>query len=131
GSRRAASLFYEAFAQSRSGQRAEALATIATLSRDYPKSRYVTQAKALDSEVRSSSGQPVRPENESDEDLKLLAIAALQNSDAEQAVPLLEKLLQGTASPRVKSKALFVLAQSDSTRAREVLKNIAKGNSIP
>ena len=64
--------------------------------------------------MRGKSGQPVRAGDQSDEDLKLYAIAALQNSDPEQAVPMLEKLLEGTASPRVKSKALFVLAQSNS-----------------
>ena len=30
--------------------------------------------------------------------------------DPEQAVPMLEKILQGTASPQLKSRALFVLA---------------------
>ena len=44
---------------------------------------------------------------------------------------MLEKLLDGTASPKLKERALFVLAQSNSPRAREVLKNIAKGNSTP
>jgi HEAT repeat protein len=131
GSRADAALYHKAWAQNKAGQPAEALATIAVLAKDYPKSRYLTEAKALEAEVRRRSGQPVRPENESDEELKILAIAALQNSDPEQAVPMLEKLLQGTASPRVKSRALFVLAQSDSPRAREVLKNIAKGNSTP
>jgi HEAT repeat protein len=126
-----AALYYKAWAQNKSGQRAEALATIAALAKEYPKSRYLSQGKALEAEVRRNSGQPVRPESESDEELKVLAIAALQNSDPEQAVPMLEKLLEGTSSPRVKSRALFVLAQSDSTRAREVLKNIARGNSTP
>ena len=124
-------LYNKAWAQNKIGQRAEALATLAALTKDYPKTRYLTQAKALETEVRSSSGQPVRPENQQDEDLKLYAIAALQNSDPQQAVPMLEKLLEGTASPRVKSKALFVLAQSDSPRAREVLKKVASGNSSP
>ena len=32
-----------------------------------PKSRYLTQGKALEAEVRRNSGQPVRPESESDE----------------------------------------------------------------
>src|SRR5205823_1164342 len=111
--------------------RADALSTIAALGRDYPKSRYLTPAKALDAEVRRDSGQPPKPENQNDEDLKLMAIQALQNSDPEQAVPLLEKLLEGTASPKLKSRALFVLAQSDSPRARDVMKNIAKGSSTP
>jgi HEAT repeat protein len=131
GARADAALYYKAWAQNKAGQRAEALATISTLGRDYPKSRYLTQAKALEAEVRRDSGQPARPESQSDEDLKLMAIQALQNSDPEQAVPLLEKLLEGTASPKLKSRALFVLAQSNSPRARDVMKNIAKGGSTP
>jgi HEAT repeat protein len=131
GARADAALYYKAWAQNKSGQRSEAFATIGTLEKDYPKSRYLPPAKNLEGEMRRNSGQTVRPENENDEDLKLMAIQAMQNSDPEQAVPLLEKLLQGTASPKLKSRALFVLAQSDSPRAREVLKNIAKGSSTP
>jgi HEAT repeat protein len=129
GARADAAQYWKAFAQNRLGQRADALSTIAALQKDYPKSRYLEQARALEVEVRSEAGQPVRPENQSDEDLKLLAIQALQNSDAEQAVPMLQKILVGTGSPKLKERALFVLAQSDSAKARDVLVNIAKGNS--
>ena len=77
--------------------------------------------------MRQNAGQAPRPEAESDEELKLLAIQGLQHSDPEQAVPMLEKILQGTASPQLKSRALFVLAQSNSPRARQVLTAAAKG----
>ena len=40
-------------------------------------------------------------------------------------------MLQGTGSPRLKAQALFVLAQSNSPKARDVLVNIAKGNGNP
>jgi HEAT repeat protein len=113
------------------GQRTEALATIAALTKEYPTSRYLKEAKALEVEVRNAGGQAVTPETQADEDLKLMAIASLQHTSPEQAVPMLEKLLQGTASPRVKARALYVLALSNSPRARDVLKNIAKGNSTP
>jgi HEAT repeat protein len=131
GPRADASLYWKAWAQNRAGQRPEALTTISTLSRDFPKSRYLKQAKQLEAEIRRDGGQPVRPDGESDDDLKILAINALLNADSEQAIPMLEKLLDGTASPKLKSRALFVLAQSSSPRAREVLKNIARGNSTP
>lgn len=131
GTKTDAALYWKAYAQNRLGQRAEALATIASLSKDYPNSRYLKQAKALDAEVRRDSGQPVRPQDVTDEDLKLMALQSLQNSDPEQAIPMLEKLLEGSASPRLKERALFVLAQSNSARAREVLKGYAKGNSTP
>jgi len=131
GARADAALYWKAYAQDRLGQRADALATIAALSRDYPKSRYLKEARALDAEVRRNAGQPVRPQDQADEDLKLMAIAALQHQSPEQAIPMLEKLLAGPSSPKLKERALFVLAQSDSPRARDVLRDIAKGNSTP
>lgn len=44
---------------------------------------------------------------------------------------MLEKILQGTASPQLKARPLFVLAQSSSTRAQAVLADMAKGGSNP
>lgn len=126
-----AALYHKAYSQDRLGQRAEALATLQTLSRDYSTSRWLQQAKALEAEVRRNSGQPPRPQDQADEDLKLMALNALQHQAPEQAVPMLQKLLAGTASPKLKERALFVLAQSDSPQARELLRSIAKGNSTP
>jgi len=131
GSRVDAALYWQAYSQSQLGQRAEALTTIAELTKGYPSSNYVKQARALEQEVRRDAGQPVRPQDQADEDLKLIAIQSLQQAAPEQAIPMLEKLLQGNSSPRVKERALFVLAQSDSPRAREVLKNYAKGSATP
>jgi HEAT repeat protein len=126
-----AALYWKAWSQNKAGQRADALTTLSGLERDYAKSRYLTQARQLEAEMRRESGQPARPDSESDDDLKLLAINALLDSNADQAIPFLQKLLEGTASPKLKSRALFVLAQSNSPRAREVLKGIAKGNAMP
>lgn len=131
GSKVDAALYWKAYAQDRQGLRAEALATLATLTRDHASSRYLQEARALEAEMRRKSGQPVRPEDVADEDLKLMAINVLQHQAPEQAVPLLQKLLTGAASPRLKERALFVLAQSSSPQAREVLKGIARGNSTP
>jgi HEAT repeat protein len=131
GSRVDGALYWKAYSQDRLGQRAEALATIAELTKTYPKSGYVKQAQALEMEVRRNSGQPANPEAQADEDMKLLALNGLLNSDPEKAIPILEKLLQGPGSPKLRDRAVFVLAQSNSPRAREVLKNLARGTSTP
>jgi tetratricopeptide (TPR) repeat protein len=131
GSKADASLYWKAYAQNRLGQRADSLSTIAQLTKDYPKSRYLEQAKALEVDVRRDTGSPVQPQNESDDDLKLMALNALQNSAPDEAIPMLQKVLQGTGSPRLKERALFVLAQSHSPKARDVLVGIAKGNGLP
>ena len=129
GTKSDAALYWKAYAQNKLGQRPEALTTINVLVKDYPKSRYLSDARALEAEVKNQSGGGVNPQAESDEDLKLYALNSLQNS--EEAIPILQKLLQGTGSPRLKARALFVLAQSNSPKARDVLVNIAKGNANP
>lgn len=126
-----AAMYWKAYAQNRLGQRGEALSTIAELIKGHPNSRYIGQAKALEVEVRRDTGQPVRPEAQGDEDLKLMAIQALQQQDPERAVPLLEKILNGDSTPRVKARALFVLAQINTAAARQVLARIASGQSNP
>jgi HEAT repeat protein len=131
GSKADAALYWKAFAQHRLGQRTEALATINELSKSYANSPYRRQATVLEAEVKRDIGQPVRPQDSADDEVKLMALQALQNTAPEEAVPMLEKVLEGTSSRKVKQRALFVLAQSKSPRAREVLRNYAKGSSTP
>jgi len=131
GSRTDAALYWRAYALDKLGQKAEALAAASELIKSYPKSRWMSDVRALEMQVRQSVGQPARPEAEADEELKLLALQALQHSDPTQAVPMLEKILQGSHSPRMKERALFVLAQSQAPRAREVLMAIARGTANP
>lgn len=131
GPRADGALYWTAFALNKQGNRAEALSTIENLRKTYPKSRWIGEARALESEIRGASGRPVHPENEPDEDLKLMAINSLMNSDSERAIPMLEKLLEGGDSRALRERALFVLAQSDSPRAHAIITDVAKGNRSP
>ncbi len=131
GSKLDAALYWKAYAQNRLGQRAEALTTIAELTKNHPASTYRKQASVLEAEVRRDVGQPVRPQDSANDEVKLMALQALQHTAPEEAIPMLEKLLEGTSGPKVKQRALFVLAQSKSPRARDVLRNFAKGGSTP
>jgi HEAT repeat protein len=126
-----AALYWEAYAQNRQGKRDAALATLAELKHRFPQSRWQKDASALEIEVRQRSGQPPRPDSESDEDLKMLAIQGLMNSAPDRALPLLEKVLNGNGTPKEKSKALFVIAQSGSPEAKQILGRIASGQSNP
>ena len=60
-----------------------------------------------------------------------MALRGIMQSDPEQALPVIEKMLTGTNSPKVKDRALFVLSQSHSARAREIIAGVAKGNANP
>ena len=125
------SLYWKAFALNKLGRREEALATIGQLRKSYPNSRWLDDAKELELEMRQASGHEVNPNSEPGEDLKLMALNGLMNSDPERALPMLEKFLQGNQSPKLKERALFVLAQSDNPKGREILARIARGGSNP
>jgi HEAT repeat protein len=126
-----AALYWTAYAQNREGKKEAALGTITELKKRYPQSRWKKDGEALEIEVRSTTGSKANPEAQNDEDLKLLALQGLMNSNPEKAIPLVEGILNGSGSPRVKSKALFVLAQNGSPQAEEVLGKIARGQSNP
>ena len=126
-----AALYWKAYAQYHAGKRDVALASLAELNRRFPQSRWGKDAKALDIEVRQTTGQPPHPETQSDDELRLLAIQGLMNSAPERAMPLLKKVLEGSGSRREKDRALFVLAQNGSPAARQILGEIARGQNNP
>jgi HEAT repeats len=131
GNQTDAALYWKAYAENRMGKKDTALATIADLKKRFPQSRWQKDAAALEIEVRQSSGQPANPEAQKNDELRMLALQGLINSDPDRAIPFLGKLLEGSSSPKEKSKALFVLAQSGRPEAREVLGKIARGQSNP
>lgn len=131
GSRADGALYWKAYSLNRVGRKDEAIATIAALRKDYPQSHWLNDAQALEVEVKRSSGQAVSPGDETNEDLKLMAINSLMNADPDRAIPLLEGLLKGGSSPRVKDRTLFVLTQSKAPKAHQILSDYAKGAGNP
>jgi len=126
-----AAMYWKAYSLSKLGQRADALTALGDLIKQFGDSRWIRDAKALEVEVRQASGQAVSPASQDDEELKLMALRGIMQSDPEQALPVIEKMLTGTNSPKVKDRALFVLSQSHSARAREIIAGVAKGNANP
>ncbi len=122
------SLYWQAYAQYKLADRAAALASVRELMKAYPSSRWLREARALEQEI---SGPAAPAGTGADDELKLLALNSLVHADAEQAVPMLEKILTGPNSPQLKKRALFVLAQSKSPKARDILVSAAKGASNP
>lgn len=124
-------LYWKAYAENKEGQSANALNTCAELRKQYAKSRWLNECGALEIEIRGKSGDPVAPQAEADENLKLLALNALMQQDQAQAVPILQKILAGNQSEELKSRALFVLAQSQSPQAQALIGQIERGQSGP
>lgn len=126
-----AAMYWKAYALGKERELAEALKTLEVMQSRFADSRWLKDAMALKVEMMQASGQAVSPDSQTDEDLKLLALRGLMQSDPDRAVPMIEQLLSGSSSIKVKENALFVLSQSRSARAREILGNIAKGNGNP
>jgi len=124
-------LYWKAYALGKLGRTAEATAALDTLAKSHPQSGWLNDAKALRVELAQASGRPVSPEEADDDEIKLMAINSLMQSDPERSVPLLEKLLQTKSSPRLRERALFVLSQSNSPKAREAVVRVAKGSLNP
>lgn len=121
-----AALYWKAFCQHRLGRADEAVASITQLRKEYPQSKYLPDAKVLEAEVKKTPPQQI-----TDDEIKLLAINSMKETDPERAVPLLEDVLNKANSLRVKRGALSVLAQINSPRTHQILLGYAKGGGNP
>lgn len=129
GERVDAALYWRAYALQRAGRGAEAVPVIADLRRRFPRSEWLDDARALELEIRPpANGAAGEIE---DQELRLYAVSALMQAQPERAVPILEQLLARDEPRELKERALFVLSQSSSPRARELLMEMARGRRQP
>ena len=128
GRRADAALYWKAYALDRAGRHAEAQATIEQLKKEYPQSTWLRNARSSGLEPKTGPGAAPASDNE---DEKEYALQACINMPAERCVPILEKVLQGNSSLKLKRRALFVLSQVDSDKAGQVLLAVAKGSMNP
>jgi hypothetical protein len=120
-----AALYWKAYADWKRKLKKESLDGLRQLMSAYPKSPWVDDAKALEQTIRDGKGANTAADADNEE-LKLYALDGLMQVEADKAVPVLERMLAGNASARIKERALFVLSQSDSPRAREILLRTAR-----
>ena len=109
-----AAMYWKAYSQSKMALSNEALETIKEMSKQFAASPWVKDAKALELEIRQAAGQPISADLQGDEELKLLALRGVMQTDPDKGLPIIEKMLAGGAAPRVRDRALFVLSQSRS-----------------
>jgi HEAT repeat protein len=123
--------YWKAYAQNKEGAPERALETCASLHRSKGQSQWLDECRALEIEIRGKSGHPVQPQAEPDEELKLLALNSVMQQDPQRAIPIIQQILAGNGSDRLKERALFVLAQSKSKEAQDAIVQIARGQSNP
>lgn len=150
GDRADGALYWKAYAENKEGNAARAIETCATLRHNYASSRYINDCEALRIEIQGPAfhvevppvppvppAPPISPANADarsgqtvsnpDEDLKLLALNALMQQNEARALPAIKQILDGNGSERLKERALFVLANSDSPEAQNLIRQIARG----
>jgi HEAT repeat protein len=131
GPRAEAALYWEAYAENKQGNSARALEICAELRHAYPQGNWVKECSALEIEIHGKSADPMPPQAEQDEELKLLALNSLMQQDEAHAVPIIQQILNSDKSEKLKSRALFVLAQDQSPQAQALLGKVASGESNP
>jgi HEAT repeat protein len=131
GQRAEGALYWRAYAENKEGQSARAISSCAELRHIAAKSEWLDECGALEIEIRGHSAQPVQPQAEQDEDLKLLALNAIMQQDEARAIPAIQQIINGNGSDKLKERALFVLSQSDSKQAQDLIGQIARGQSNP
>jgi HEAT repeat protein len=131
GDRTDGAYYWKAYALAKSGKRDEALAQLAELEKTNPKSRWLDDARALTVELKQASGLAVSADVQNDEELKLIALNGLMDTVPERAVPAIREMLRKSSSPRLKERALFVLAQSNVPASRDILMEYARGSGNP
>jgi hypothetical protein len=67
----------------------------------------------------------------SDDELKMIALNSLMNADPDRGVPLLEGVLKGSNSSRVKDRAMMILVQTKAPQAQQILTDYAKSGADP
>ncbi|HKF20336.1 MAG TPA: HEAT repeat domain-containing protein [Candidatus Angelobacter sp.] len=124
-----AALFRKAEAQKKTGNKSQALATIAELRKAYPQSSWKKQADQLEVELSGTTnpeGLPTKGE-------KMEAFMALMNSDPDRGLAIAKSWLQGNSpmSTTDKDKVLFILATHGNEKAQEVLLSVANTSNDP
>jgi HEAT repeat protein len=131
GPRAEAALYWEAYAENKQGNAARALEICAQLRHAYSQGNWVKECSALEIEIHGQSDNPTPPQEEQDEELKLLALNSLMQQDEARAVPIIQQILNSDKSEKLKDRALFVLAQDQSPQAQALLGQVASGERNP
>jgi HEAT repeat protein len=127
-----AAIYWQAYALSQARRNREAAAEIDRLRQAYPKSAWLDDAESLLSresrEDRGDRGGEHRTPRDEREQDALMALDALLAGGSEKAVPLLQRVLAGNHTDRVKGRAMFVLSQIDPKAADVAVDAIIRGN---
>jgi HEAT repeat protein len=134
-----AAIYWQAYALSQAHRGREAKAEALRLIQAYPKSKWMDDADALAAretrrepnpgrEVDREMRRKAQAEQDPREQDALMALDALLVGGNQKAVPMLQRVLAGDHTDRVKGRAMFVLSQIDPEAAAAAVDEIIRGN---
>lgn len=121
-----AALYWKAFSLHKTGKNSQALSALKDLEEEWPDSSWANDGEALKIEIQTAMGMTPDPDEHSDMDIKLVALAGLLHTEPEKAMDLLEKIINGNQSEELKERALFILVQKPDARGEKILQQLAK-----
>jgi tetratricopeptide (TPR) repeat protein len=124
-----AALYWQAYALVQLKRTEEAATRAQLLLEKYPDSPWADDARALATDTRRAERAAENPSAARGEDVLMALDALMASGRSERAVPLLQKVLQGNHSDKVKSRAMFVLSQYDTDATNAALATILAGNA--
>jgi hypothetical protein len=147
-------LYYRAYALYRSGTSRELELAVLSLDRQatrYPKAGTIGDAKQLRASIRSEQAKRGSPDagaeiaegaetlkNEKrcpteDDDMRLAALSGLMQLDADQVLPVLQKLLErkDACSVSLRRRAVYMVAQTKEEERSDILLRVAGNDPSP
>ena len=121
-----AALYWQAYAAAQEKRNADVERLVRRLGKEFPESPWKDDARAL---LPAGSRDPDAAGSRAKDEEALMAIDALLTSGNKTAVPLLQRVLAGDYSNKVKERALFVLTQVDPGAADAAFESILKGDA--
>jgi HEAT repeat protein len=126
--------YWLAFALKKQGKLSEAGQQLDRLVRDYPRSNWMDDARAMKVEIAGPSGDTsvIQAElDKDDQEMKMIALQSLFQADPERASALVADLLKpdSKASRRLKETAIALLGQHHNTRTTATLMELARSQN--
>jgi HEAT repeat protein len=128
-----AALYWLAYALKKQGKFQDAERALERLTKEFPRSTWVDDARAMEVEIAPQVGKRVDPEGLADDELKMVALQSLFQSDPARASTYVAEILKpgSKASRELKETAVSLLGNQGGPEATAMLLDIARAQPDP
>jgi HEAT repeat protein len=128
-----AALYWLAYSLKQQGKFQDAQRTLERLAKEFPRSTWVDDARAMEVEIAPQTGRRVDPDGLADDELKMVALQSLFQSDPARAAVYVKDILKpgSKASSELKETAVSLLGNYGGPEATAMLLDIARTQPDP